>query len=580
VRPVRSNGTGRRSSDTSRRWTAHGVTLIQSPNRSIDPGDNEPDITGQAPTPPLIPDPAIADPDDGTPMVAIPVDDITADLVLGDDPVADAEAAVAAAQADADEAEEVVDEAELEADLDISDPVRLYLREIARVPLLTAEEEVVLAKAIELGRQIRTQPWSAVLSLHEWTLHSTEQKTRTKQPRYALPYGPETTRMVRSAIRSEDASDLLVTAPKFGITDALANAETDLAKELLQKARDLRAVYNERLDAEAFLELLDWIHLAMGRREPEIQMNSALRAMYDWARDQVAKPALRRWIEAGNEAELLEEMGYRPHSGETSSDLTLDGSGTIIERGAAARDHLTSANLRLVVSVAKKYMNRGMGLLDLIQEGNAGLMRGVDKFEYQRGFKFSTYATWWIRQAVQRALADQSRTIRIPVHMVETMQRMTRVTRDLTSTLGRHPTPAEIAEAMTEEGKPPLTAAKVEEIQQLARQQPVSLATPIGEEEDTELGDLLEDRDTPALADQVSDRMLKEQLAKVLSSLDGREQRVIRLRFGLDDGHPRTLEEVGREFGLTRERIRQIEARALRKLRHPSRSRKLREFAA
>jgi len=558
----------------------HGATLIQTPDRSTDPGNNDPELSGATIPPDLIPDPAAADGEEPTAMVTVPVDDITADLVIGDDPIADAEAAVAAAQADPEEAEEVVDEAELEADLDISDPVRLYLREIARVPLLTAEEEVVLAKAIELGRQIRTQPWAAVLSLHEWTLHSTEQKTRSKQPRYQLPYGAETSAMVRAAIRADEAADLLVTAPKFGFTDALANAETDLAKELIAKARDVRSVYNERLDPDAFLELLDWIHLAMGRREPEIQMNNALRAMYDWARDQVAIPALRRWIETGNEAELLEEMGYRPHSGETSSDLTLDGAGTIIERGAAARDHLTSANLRLVVSVAKKYMNRGMGLLDLIQEGNAGLMRGVDKFEYQRGFKFSTYATWWIRQAVQRALADQSRTIRIPVHMVETMQRMTRVTRDLTSALGRHPTPAEIAEAMTEEGKPPLTAAKVEEIQQLARQQPVSLATPIGEEEDTELGDLLEDRDTPALADQVSDRMLKEQLAKVLSSLDGREQRVIRLRFGLDDGHPRTLEEVGREFGLTRERIRQIEARALRKLRHPSRSRKLREFAA
>src|SRR3954447_9118417 len=245
-----------------------------------------------------------------------------------------------------------------------------------------------------------------------------------------------------------------------------------------------------------------------------------------------------------------------------------------------SRDHLTSANLRLVVSIARKYINQaGMGLLDLIQEGNAGLMRAVDKFEYARGFKFSTYATWWIRQAIQRGLADQSRTIRIPVHMVETMSRVTRVTRDLTVSLGRAPTSEEVAAVMSEDPRTPMTAERVEEIRRFDRQ-PVSLETPVGDEGDAELGDLIEDRDAVSPLDAVADRMLKEQLASVLNSLDGREQRVLRLRFGLDDGHARTLEEVGREFGLTRERIRQIESQALRKLRHPSRSRKLREFAA
>jgi RNA polymerase primary sigma factor len=298
------------------------------------------------------------------------------------------------------------------------------------------------------------------------------------------------------------------------------------------------------------------------RREPEVRESAALRAMYDWARDEVACPALERWIDDGHDADILDRMRE-----------------TLVPRGRAARDHLTAANLRLVVSVAKKYMHHGIALLDLIQEGNAGLMRAVDKFEYERGFKFSTYATWWIRQAVQRALADQARTIRIPVHMVETMQRLARIGRELASELGREPTSEELAAAMTADGKSPMTPERVEEVQKLGRQ-PISLETPIGEEEDTELGALIEDRHAISPLDAVSDRLLKEQLEAVLHSLSGREQRVIRLRFGLDDGNARTLEEVGRLFGLTRERIRQIEVQALRKLRHPSRSSKLREFAA
>ncbi|MBA2373838.1 MAG: sigma-70 family RNA polymerase sigma factor [Chloroflexi bacterium] len=310
----------------------------------------------------------------------------------------------------------------------------------------------------------------------------------------------------------------------------------------------------------------------MARRLPEGDEIAALRALYGWVRDEVAHPAIRRWIEAGNDTELLARLGHGPEAPDGSAP-----NGALIEIGRVSRDHLTSANLRLVVSIAKKYSNRGMGLLDLIQEGNAGLMRGVDKFEYERGFKFSTYATWWIRQAVQRGLADQARTIRIPVHMVETMARVTRATRDLTSRLGREPSFEEVAALLSEDPKTAMSAQRVEEVRKFGRL-PISLETPIGEDDGSELGHLIEDKDAVSPLDAVADTMMKEQLAKVLGSLDGREQRVLRLRFGLDDGHARTLEEVGREFGLTRERIRQIEAGALRKLRHPSRSRKLREL--
>ncbi len=542
----------------------------------------------------------------------------------------------------------------------IDDPVRMYLKEIGKVALLTAEEEVVLAKAIELGEQIIEEPWKAILSLHEWTLHDTERKTRTTKPQHRLPFGPETHAMVAAALASEDAAELLVPSPDFHLVKAGKDVQSPGTTTLLKEARALLVTYNAAPNPETFQALLDWSYLAVHNGDLDSRDNVGLRAIYDWTRDVVGyplptrdkedgyRPVLQRWIDAGNDTDLLRRMGFDPEV--PPQTRMRDRKGDVVKIGRDAREQLTSANLRLVVSIAKKYIGRGMSFLDLIQEGNIGLIRAVEKFDFEKGFKFSTYATWWIRQAITRAIADQARTIRIPVHMVETINRLIRVSRQLLQDLGREPTVEEIALAMTlgpdnttrifaavggrdnitsfevrgdktpgirmaiadhsrldfaglpEDGfvirdlgrgdidiEPPkkkekeaeivvvVTPEKVREIIKVS-QEPVSLETPIGEEEDSHLGDFIEDRGALAPAEAASHQLLKEQVEAVLDSLTGRERRVLQLRFGLEDGRARTLEEVGREFNVTRERIRQIEAKALRKLRHPSRSRKLKDY--
>ena len=481
------------------------------------------------------------------------------------------------AKLDAEAAEEPTAE-ELDAIaadmIGIDDPVRMYLKEIGKVPLLNAEEEVVLAKAIELGEQIIEEPHKAVLSLWEWTRNQTETKSRDKHPQHRLPYREETEKIVMGAFKAAAKDGLYQHTPDFHFVKAGKAVEGDVAKATLKEASHKVKAYNEDAILANFTELVDFSFRAAHSPDTETHDSSAIRAVYEWSRG-VAWEALRRWIYNGKDAELLAEMGWTPE--QDTSLKPRDRRGVLVRYGKEGREQLTSANLRLVVSIAKKYIGRGMSFLDLIQEGNIGLIRAVEKFDYEKGFKFSTYATWWIRQAITRAIADQARTIRIPVHMVETINRLIRVSRGLLQELGREPTVEEIAEAMSRGQEVVVTPDKVREIIKVS-QEPVSLETPIGEEEDSHLGDFIEDRGALAPAEAASHQLLKEQVEAVLDSLSGRERRVLQLRFGLEDGRARTLEEVGKEFNVTRERIRQIEAKALRKLRHPSRSRKLKDY--
>src|SRR4051794_38723087 len=398
---------------------------------------------------------------------AAPADGVTADVsveVVGEDGAAvdnkmpvDAPAKLDAAELEEPSAEELD---AISADMiGIDDPVPMYLKEIGKVALLTAEEEVVLAKAIELGEQLVEEPWKGIVSLHEWTLHDTEHKTRTQKPQHRLPLGEEAHTLVRSALTAPGAADLLVAPPDFHLIKAGRDVQSDGTKDLLREAKKLVATYSDAPTPENFLTLLDWAYFAVHNGDLDSRDNVGLRAIYDWTRDEVAFPALERWITAGNDAELLKRMGFDP---EVPLNTKLaHRKGELVRIGRDAREQLTSANLRLVVSIAKKYIGRGMSFLDLIQEGNIGLIRAVEKFDFEKGFKFSTYATWWIRQAITRAIADQARTIRIPVHMVETINRLIRVSRQLLQELGREPTVEEIAEAMSKGQEVVVTPEKV-----------------------------------------------------------------------------------------------------------------------
>jgi RNA polymerase primary sigma factor len=428
----------------------------------------------------------------------------------------------------------------LEEQAVVDDPVRMYLHEIGRVRLLTADDEKILAQKLEEGKRIQ-----------EIKQYYLQRHGRS----------PSATEIILTMIREVGRAYVIIHL----LQEQLGLVFTTSFNEIIS-TDELRNSINNEINQQMVQAIANQIGKSVSETEQllislSININLLPKEILDVIPNSIFLADIENLVVDNDFIASVKVYEKR-------LKVYLDA----IEREAErAKRHLTEANLRLVVSVAKKHVGRGMPLLDLIQEGNIGLIRAVEKFDYHRGYKFSTYATWWIRQAITRAIADQSRTIRIPVHMVETINKLLNISRRLAQEYGREPTPNEIGEQME------IPSEKIRGIIKLA-QLPISLESPIGEEEDNHLGDFIEDRDALPPPDAASRQLLKEQIDNVLSSLTPREQRVLQLRFGLEDGRSRTLEEVGREFKVTRERIRQIEAKALRKLRHPSRSRKLKDY--